>query len=147
MRWPSADQVVVEGDHLPVWENDVGYLNPATGEVLPTWDEALGQLDADPAARPLHVVRFGDQVDVQSVPAGTPDADQCIRYLSKYLTESLGEGLGWDGQETRIVSHTVRWTVGAREKSLTFKTKGLAESFLSDLRQAAKNWPRSGQVP
>ncbi|MEU8379463.1 tyrosine-type recombinase/integrase [Streptosporangium sp. NPDC048865] len=43
------------------------------------------------------------------------------------------------GKKPRIVSHTVRWTVGNREKSSTFKTKGLAESFLSDLRQAAKN--------
>ncbi|MFG1612031.1 tyrosine-type recombinase/integrase [Nonomuraea wenchangensis] len=42
------------------------------------------------------------------------------------------------GKKPRIVSHTVRWTVGTREKSSTFKTKGLAESFLSDLRQAAK---------
>ncbi|MFF4624786.1 tyrosine-type recombinase/integrase [Nonomuraea jabiensis] len=42
------------------------------------------------------------------------------------------------GKKPRIVSHTVRWTVGNREKSSTFKTKGLAESFLSDLRQAAK---------
>ncbi|MFF5206627.1 tyrosine-type recombinase/integrase [Streptosporangium sp. NPDC000396] len=43
------------------------------------------------------------------------------------------------GKKPRIVSHTVRWTVGNREKSQTFKTKGLAESFLSDLRQKAKN--------
>ncbi len=43
-----------------------------------------------------------------------------------------------EGKKPRIVSHTVRWTVGTREKSTTFKTKGLAESFLSDLRQAAK---------
>jgi len=42
------------------------------------------------------------------------------------------------GKKPRIVSHTVRWTVGPCEKSATFKTKGLAESFLSDLRQAAK---------
>ncbi|MFG2071262.1 Phage integrase family protein [Nonomuraea maritima] len=42
------------------------------------------------------------------------------------------------GKKPRIVSHTVRWTVGNREKSQTFKTKGLAESFLSDLRQTAK---------
>nr|WP_305778547.1 hypothetical protein [Nonomuraea pusilla] len=42
------------------------------------------------------------------------------------------------GKKPRIVSHTVRWTVGDREKSSTFKTKGLAESFLSDFRQAAK---------
>ncbi|MEV4570447.1 hypothetical protein AB0K12_42415 [Nonomuraea sp. NPDC049419] len=42
------------------------------------------------------------------------------------------------GKKPRVVSHTVRWTVGNREKSQTFKTKGLAEGFLSDLRQAAK---------
>lgn len=43
------------------------------------------------------------------------------------------------GKRPRIVSHTVRWTVANRERSSTFKTKGLAESFLSDLRQSAKN--------
>ncbi|GGL57861.1 site-specific integrase [Planomonospora parontospora] len=43
------------------------------------------------------------------------------------------------GKKPRIVSHTVRWTVDNGEKSSTFKTKGLAESFLSDLRQAARN--------
>ena len=31
------------------------YLDPATGELLPTWDEALDQLDADEDAEPLHV--------------------------------------------------------------------------------------------
>ncbi|GGK69830.1 integrase [Planomonospora parontospora subsp. parontospora] len=35
-------------------------------------------------------------------------------------------------------SYVVRWKVGTKEKSKTFKTKALAESFLSDLRQAAK---------
>ncbi|MGW2199438.1 tyrosine-type recombinase/integrase, partial [Streptosporangium sp. NPDC001682] len=35
-------------------------------------------------------------------------------------------------------SYVVRWKVGAKEKSKTFKTKALAESFLSDLRQATK---------
>ncbi|MFI6317678.1 hypothetical protein ACIBG8_09170 [Nonomuraea sp. NPDC050556] len=33
----------------------------------------------------------------------------------------------------------MRWTVGNREKSSTFKTNGLAESFLSKLRQAARD--------
>ncbi|MFC7718531.1 hypothetical protein [Nonomuraea recticatena] len=42
-------------------------------------------------------------------------------------------------KKPRVISHTVRWTVGNRERSSTFKTKGLAESFLSELRQAAKN--------
>ncbi|MFI6505153.1 replication initiator [Nonomuraea typhae] len=69
----------------PVWQED-GYLNPATGECLPTWEQALDQLD-----EPQHVIRFGDQLDVKGVLSGTPDADQTIRYLSKYLTKSLGQ--------------------------------------------------------
>ncbi|WP_157248517.1 replication initiator [Nonomuraea typhae] len=83
--WPQADEVRFDGDHLPVWED--GYLDPESGEYLPTWDEALDDLGAEP----MHVIRFGDQVDVKGVLSGTPDADQCIRYLSKYLTKSLGE--------------------------------------------------------
>jgi hypothetical protein len=99
--WPTADQILYDGDHLPVWGNGVGYLDPNTGEVLPTWDQALDQLDTDQDAEPLHVVRFGEQVNVQSVLAGTQDADQCIRYLSKYLTKALGEGLNPDDQAQR----------------------------------------------
>ena len=31
-----------DGDELPVWHDAVGgYVDPATGEVLPTWDQAL----------------------------------------------------------------------------------------------------------
>ena len=100
--WPKADRVVFEGEHLPVWverDQEAGdvdqragdYLDPVTGEILPAWDEALDQLDADEDAEPLHVIRFGTQVDVQGVLAGTSDADQCIRYLSKYLTKSIGD--------------------------------------------------------
>lgn len=80
--WPKVDDPI---DFEPVWAD--GYVNPETGEYLPTWDEALDQLDEEP----LHVIRFGDQVDVQGVLAGSKDADQCIRYLSKYLTKSIGE--------------------------------------------------------
>src|SRR5690606_5116358 len=89
--WPQTDEVRFEGDQLPVWDEEAGYLAPTTGEVLPTWGEALDAHDED--AEPLHVLRFGDQVDVQGVLAGTPDADQCIRYLSKYLTKSIGDSL------------------------------------------------------
>jgi Replication initiator protein, pSAM2 len=40
--WPSTDAVRFEGDYLPVWyEARSGYLDPATGELLPTWDQAL----------------------------------------------------------------------------------------------------------
>ncbi|MGW0061845.1 replication initiator [Streptosporangium sandarakinum] len=113
--WPAADEVRFEGEHLPVWtpraelpdngtypDGQAGdYLDPDTGEVLPTWDEALDRLDQDEVAEPLHVIRFGDQIDVQGVLAGTPDADQCIRYLSKYLTKSLGDTLDTDDPARR----------------------------------------------
>ncbi|MER6949975.1 replication initiator [Nonomuraea sp. NPDC000554] len=99
--WPPTDQVVFDGERLPVWVDDAGYLDPATGEVLPAWDQALDQLDADEAGEPLHVVRFGVQVDVQGVLAGTADADQCIRYLSKYLTKSISDSLDPDDQARR----------------------------------------------
>ncbi|MEV4105537.1 replication initiator [Nonomuraea sp. NPDC049649] len=109
--WPPVDQVVFDGEHLPVWQDGAGYLDPDTGELLPTWDEALDQLDADEDAEPLHVIRFGDQVDVKGVLSGTPDADQCIRYLSKYLTKSLGQSLD-SGQAQR--EHAARFVDALR---------------------------------
>ncbi|WP_150255115.1 replication initiator [Nocardiopsis deserti] len=90
--WPNADTVRFDGDHLPLWEegNDT-YLDPATGEVLPTWDEALDELDDDPDAEPFHVVRFGRQVDAKGVVAGSEDASRCVRYLAKYLTKDIAD--------------------------------------------------------
>lgn len=101
--WPATDVVRYEGDRLPVWVERPGredgapyadgqggdYVDPDSGEVLPTWDDALDELGGAEHAEPLHVARFGSQVDVQGVLAGTRDADQCIRYLAKYLTKSL----------------------------------------------------------
>ncbi|WP_424537196.1 replication initiator [Sphaerisporangium viridialbum] len=118
--WPDADQVVFEGDGLPVWVERPGreggqpyadgqagdYVDPASGEVLPTWDDALDELGGAENAEPLHVVRFGTQVDVQGVLAGSKDADQCIRYLSKYLTKSLGGSI--DPEDTRRRAHASR---------------------------------------
>nr|WP_308170257.1 replication initiator [Acrocarpospora catenulata] len=92
--WPAVDVVRFDGEHVPVWQDGAGYADPVTGEVLPTWDEALDRLAASAEAEPLHVLRFGTQLDMQGVLGGTPDADQRIKYLSKYLSKSLGEG--WD---------------------------------------------------
>ncbi|MGW5261796.1 tyrosine-type recombinase/integrase [Microbispora sp. NPDC004025] len=41
-------------------------------------------------------------------------------------------------ESSKTPSYVVRWKVGGRQKSKTFRTKALAENFLSDLRQAAK---------
>jgi integrase len=48
----------------------------------------------------------------------------------------------WDvrrNKSSKTVSYEVRWVVAGKPKSRTRRTKALAESFLSDLRQAAKN--------
>ena len=88
--WPSTQTVKYDGGHLPVWDEHTGtYLDPDTGEVLPTWDQALDAIgDQD---EPLHVARFGARFDAQGVLAGSRDASRCIGYLTKYLTKHLGD--------------------------------------------------------
>jgi hypothetical protein len=87
---PDISTVRFEGDHLPVWDARAGtYLDPATGEVPPTWDDALDAIgDQD---EPLHVARFGERFDVQGVLAGSKDAGRCIGYLTKYLTKQVAD--------------------------------------------------------
>lgn len=59
--WPPSDNPVFTDD-LPTWSgDDHGYVYPATGQPLPTWQEALDAVDDNltSAVRPAHVVRFG----------------------------------------------------------------------------------------
>ena len=88
--WPIDRDVKYDGGHLPVWDEHTGtYLDPDTGEVLPTWDQALDAIgDED---EPLHVARFGARFDAQGVLAGSRDASRCIGYLTKYLTKHVGD--------------------------------------------------------
>jgi hypothetical protein len=47
--WPDTSTVKYDGDELPVWDEGNGnYLDPATGEVLPSWDQALDELGDEP---------------------------------------------------------------------------------------------------
>ncbi|MGH3220328.1 MAG: replication initiator [Streptosporangiaceae bacterium] len=88
--WPDTAQVKYGGDELPVWDEHTGnYLDPATGEVLPTWDQALDAIGPDDD--PFHVARFGERFDAQGVLAGSKDAARCIGYLTKYLTKQVGD--------------------------------------------------------
>jgi hypothetical protein len=95
--WPSTDTVVYVGERVPAWDphsgpdGSGGFVDPDTGLPLPTWDQALDAIGPDDD--PAHVVRFGAQVDVEGVLAGTPGAEKCIGYLVKYLTKSLGDNL------------------------------------------------------
>jgi hypothetical protein len=87
--WPPHDEPVYV-ERLPQWSDALsGYVDPDTGAVLPTWDEALDAIDTDPEAEPAHVVRFGDQDDLQGLLAGSPGADRAIGYLCKYLPKDI----------------------------------------------------------
>jgi hypothetical protein len=60
--WPSTDEIRYDNDALPAWHEASGrYVDPATGELLPTWDAALDAIG--PADQPLHVARFGPMFD------------------------------------------------------------------------------------
>jgi hypothetical protein len=86
--WPDRPVRYSDGDELPVWHDQPGrYVDPATGEILPTWDEALDGIG--PYDLPWHVARFGDRFDAQGVLAGSKDAARCIGYLTKYLTKQI----------------------------------------------------------
>jgi hypothetical protein len=86
--WPDTSTVRYDGDQLPVWDEHGGnYVDPATGEVLRTWDQALDEL----GDQPHHVARFGERFDAQGMLAGSKDAARCIGYLTKYLTRQVGD--------------------------------------------------------
>jgi hypothetical protein len=88
--WPSASQVIHDDGNLPAWHEASGsYLNPVTGEILPSWDDALDAIGEDD--EPLHVARFGSRFDAQGVLAGSPNANRCIGYLTKYLTKHVAD--------------------------------------------------------
>jgi hypothetical protein len=118
--WPPHDvPVFTDPAALPVWlaDPDGGgrYADPATGELLPTWDEALDALGADEEAEPAHVLRFGSQHKIRGLIAG-PKADKMIGYLTKYLTKSIVDGAAPDGELTdrqqahaRRLHEEIRW--------------------------------------
>jgi hypothetical protein len=89
--WPSTDTVVYDGQRLPYWDpRQRAYLDPHTNQPLTTWETAIRALD-DEDAQPLHVGRFGRQIDAKGVMAGSPDADRCIGYITKYLVKDIAE--------------------------------------------------------
>jgi len=94
--WPACDRPVSVGEALPVWDEPAGrYVDPATGVLLPTWDEALDELGADPVARPAHVVKLGRQLDYQGIIASAEDqVGKAIGYLTKYLVKDVGDTYG-----------------------------------------------------
>ncbi len=83
--WPDTSAVQFDGDERPVWdEQTCTYVDPYTGEVLPTWDQALDAIgDAGragargpvrgPVRRPGRAVRLQGRGPVHRLPDQVPD--------------------------------------------------------------------------
>jgi hypothetical protein len=90
--WPPCDdEVYTDCRGMPVWDDAAGgFVDPVTGAVLPTWEQALDDLDSDPAARPAHLLRFGRQFDYQGIIATDEDKiGRAVAYLTKYLAKDI----------------------------------------------------------
>jgi hypothetical protein len=79
-----------------VWDHDLAaFVDPTTGAVLPTWEQALDAIDADPTAEPMHVLRFGKQIDYQGILASDEDkVGKAVGYLTKYVTKDVSSTHG-----------------------------------------------------
>lgn len=103
--WPAVDTVRYEPQRPPVWdEHRETWTDPDTGTALPSWEQALDAIDADPDAEPVHVVRFGNQVDARGVSADSQDIDRTIGYITKYITKSAADchAVTTDRQRTHL---------------------------------------------
>lgn len=91
--WPSVETVKYDelrGDRLPRWDPaTLCYFDPETGELLPSWEEALDQVDVE--GEPMHVVRFGRQLDIKGIVGGSEQTSRAVSYLCKYLTKAVAE--------------------------------------------------------
>jgi hypothetical protein len=110
--WPDRPVRYRDGDELPVWHDETGrYVDPATGEILPDWDQALDAIGSYDL--PWHVARFGDRFDAQGVLAGSPQATRCIGYLTKYLTKQIGgchqSATGPESDHAARLAEALRW--------------------------------------
>lgn len=102
--WPHFDTPVYGETNMPVWDYTAGtFCDPRTGRALTYWDDALAVMDEVDELDPAHTLRFGGQTDAQQIIADTDGMDRGVRYLTKYLTKSLGELL--EPGSKRVAEH------------------------------------------
>jgi hypothetical protein len=90
--WPNVDAQQYTRDHPPTWDaHQAAWVDPDTRVPLTTWSKALDTIDHDDEAEPVHVIRFGPQVDARGVMPGTQDAERTIRYITKYITKQTSD--------------------------------------------------------
>ena len=153
--WPSTSTVRHDDDHPPVWVPDdpdaeqAGpggghYVDPATGEQLSPFDDAVDDVDD-----PLHVVRFGSVADMQGILTGTPEADRRIGYLCKYLTKSIDAAMDHGhspatGSEAKLDA----WAVSANGARRAAHVDRLVDALrFEPCSPTCANWLRYGIEP
>lgn len=123
--WPHFDHEIYTDDNMPVWDHQAGgFVDPDTGQRLPSFDEALALMKEMDDQQPAHVLRWGVQTDTRDIgdDGAVVDADgergpvrpgkakgviggetagKLIGYLTKYLTKSIGEVLEAPNERTR----------------------------------------------
>jgi hypothetical protein len=128
-----------------------------TGDVLPTWEEAVEAMAGDPDAKPAHVMRLGSQADIRGIIATSEEADRGIRYLTKYLTKAIAERLMSDGDEEvpvyeRRDAHIdrlhaeLRWTSAWRGARWTRRLELAPEAALRDALPETERVARCGSA-
>lgn len=107
--WPHFNEAVYT-DHLPVWNPQVGgYVDPDSGQPLPTWDQALDRIDPTSGEEPAHMIRPGSQFDYQGIiAANESDIARSVGYLTKYLTKSVAETYDPETITKRQKAHRAR---------------------------------------
>ncbi|MEV0078652.1 replication initiator [Nocardia neocaledoniensis] len=102
--WPHFDREVYRDGHMPIWDYTADtFCDPDTGAPLTSWDDALAVMDEVDDLEPAHVVRFGKQAKPIQILAGTDKFERSVRYLTKYITKSVGDLL--EPGSRRVAEH------------------------------------------
>ncbi|WP_405149363.1 helitron helicase-like domain-containing protein [Nocardia salmonicida] len=102
--WPHFDKPVYHDGAMPEWDYVAGtFVDPQTGDPLPSWDDALAVMDEVDDLEPAHVVRFGVQKKPIQILGGTDKMERRVRYLTKYLTKSVADLL--EPGSRRVAEH------------------------------------------
>ncbi|PKV78310.1 replication initiator [Nocardia fluminea] len=102
--WPHHDRLVYSGSDMPVWDYSAGtFVDPKTHRPLTYWDDAIAVMDEVDELEPSHTLQFGGQSKAIQILAGSEGMDHKVRYLTKYLTKSVGELL--EPGSRRVAEH------------------------------------------
>ncbi|MEU0545032.1 replication initiator [Nocardia sp. NPDC005978] len=102
--WPHFDTPVYEDTNMPVWDHAAGtFTDPRTRKPLMDWDQVMEVMDSVDELEPAHTMRFGGQCKPIQILGGSEEMEVKVKYLTKYLTKSIGEVL--DTDQPRVAAH------------------------------------------